>query len=236
VQLVVARIGRAHGIKGEVSMEVRTDEPELRLGPGAVLATDPASVGPLTIETGRVHSGRLLLRFEGVADRTAAEALRNTLLIAEVDPEESPEDPEEFYDHQLIDLDVVTTDGTEVGRITEITHLPYQDMLIVVRPDGREAMIPFVAEIVPEVDLERQLAVVDPPPGLLDESTAEPAGRGSRASGKPGEPGEPGEPGDPGEPGEPVEASGGGDEAAEEGGGPGDPGEAPGVGGEDAPR
>jgi 16S rRNA processing protein RimM len=173
VQLVVGRIGRAHGIKGEVAVEVRTDEPELRLAPGAVLATDPAATGPLTIATGRVHSGRLMLRFEGVADRTAAEALRGTLLIAEVDPQETPEDPEEFYDHQLIDLDVVTADGREVGRIAEITHLPYQDLLVVERPDGSQVLIPFVSEIVPEIDLEEQRAVVDPPPGLLDESQAQ---------------------------------------------------------------
>ncbi|WP_030267153.1 ribosome maturation factor RimM [Streptomyces violens] len=173
MQLVVARIGRAHGIKGEVTVEVRTDEPELRLAPGAVLTTDPASTGPLTIETGRVHSGRLLLRFEGVKDRTAAEALRNTLLIAEVDPEELPEDPEEFYDHQLIDLDVVTEGGVEVGRIIEISHLPYHDLLIVERPDGSQVMIPFVAEIVPEIDLEEQRAVITPPPGLLDDTQAE---------------------------------------------------------------
>ncbi|KOT65196.1 16S rRNA processing protein RimM [Streptomyces rimosus subsp. rimosus] len=171
--MVVARIGRAHGIKGEVTVEVRTDEPELRLAPGVVLATDPPTTGPLTIETGRVHSGRLLLRFEGVHDRTGAEALRNTLLIAKVDPEEVPEDPEEFYDHQLIDLDVVTTDGTPVGRIAEISHLPYQDLLIVRRPDGGEIMIPFVSEIVPEIDLAEQKAVVDPPVGLLDDRQAE---------------------------------------------------------------
>jgi len=169
VQLVVGRIGRAHGIKGEVSVEVRTDEPELRLAPGAVLATDPATAGPLTVETGRVHSGRLILRFQGVKDRTGAEALRNIVLIAEVDPEETPEDPEEFYDHQLVDLDVVTTDGTVVGRIAEISHLPYQDLLIVKRPDGSEVMVPFVSEIVPEIDLAEQRAVIDPPPGLLDD-------------------------------------------------------------------
>ncbi|MET8171134.1 ribosome maturation factor RimM [Streptomyces clavifer] len=172
MQLVVARIGRAHGIKGEVTVEVRTDEPELRLGPGAVLATEPAETGPLTIETGRVHSGRLLLRFEGVRDRTAAEALRNTLLIADVDPAELPEDPEEFYDHQLMDLDVVLADGTEIGRITEITHLPSQDLFIVERPDGSEVMIPFVEEIVSEIDLEEQRVVITPPPGLIDESEA----------------------------------------------------------------
>ncbi|AYN39185.1 ribosome maturation factor RimM [Streptomyces dangxiongensis] len=169
MQLVVGRIGRAHGIRGEVTVEVRTDEPELRLAPGAVLATDPASAGPLTIATGRVHSGRLLLRFEGVTDRDGAEALRNTLLIAEIDPEELPEGEDEYYDHQLIDLDVVTEDGTEVGRITEVSHLPSQDLFIVERPDGSEVMIPFVEEIVTEIDLEEQKAVITPPPGLIDD-------------------------------------------------------------------
>ncbi|MFE2558589.1 ribosome maturation factor RimM [Streptomyces sp. NPDC059352] len=185
MQLVVARIGRAHGIKGEVTVEVRTDEPELRLGPGAVLLTDPASAGPLTIETGRVHSGKLLLRFEGVRDRTGAEALRNILLIAEVDPEEMPEEEDEYYDHQLMDLDVVLADGTEIGRITEISHLPSQDLFIVECPDGTELMIPFVSEIVTEIDLEEQRAVIDPPPGLIDDraeivSSREESGEESR--------------------------------------------------------
>lgn len=185
MQLVVARIGRAHGIKGEVTVEVRTDEPELRLGPGAVLATEPAAVGPLTIETGRVHSGRLLLRFDGVSDRSGAEALRNTLLIAEIDPEELPEDPEEYYDHQLMDLDVVLADGTEIGRITEITHLPSQDLFIVERPDGSEVMIPFVEKIVTEIDLAEQRAVIAPPPGLLDDGAAEVAGKDDPAADDP---------------------------------------------------
>lgn len=170
MQLVVARIGRAHGIKGELTVEVRTDEPEVRLAPGAVLATEPASHGPLTIESGRVHSGRLLLRFAGVSDRTGAEALRNTLLIAEVDPQERPEDPEEFYDHQLVDLDVVTVDGTAVGRIAEVAHLPYQDLLVVRRPEGGEVLVPFVSAMVPEIDLAAQRAVIDPPPGLWEEA------------------------------------------------------------------
>ncbi|MEU0246678.1 ribosome maturation factor RimM [Streptomyces sp. NPDC006235] len=184
MQLVVARIGRAHGIKGEVTVEVRTDEPELRLAPGAVLATDPAAAGPLTIETGRVHSGRLLLRFEGVSDRTGAEALRNTLLIAEIDPEELPEGEGEYYDHQLIDLDVVTADGTEVGRITEISHLPTQDLFIVERPDGSEVMIPFVEEIVAEIDLEEQKAVITPPPGLIDDRAEIASSREETAGGE----------------------------------------------------
>ncbi|KQV17829.1 MULTISPECIES: ribosome maturation factor RimM [unclassified Kitasatospora] len=172
MQLVVGKIGRAHGIRGDVSVEVRTDEPELRLGPGAVLLTDPATVGPLTIESGKVHSGRLLLRFAGVNDRNAAEALRGTMLIAEIDPEDRPDDPEEFYDHQLIGLDVVLLDGTLVGELSEVVHLPYQDLLTVTRPDGTEVLVPFVTRIVPTIDLENQRAVIDPPPGLIDPAEA----------------------------------------------------------------
>ncbi|MFI7278282.1 ribosome maturation factor RimM [Streptomyces sp. NPDC049879] len=169
MHLVVARIGRAHGIKGEVSVEVRTDEPELRLAPGSVLVTEPDTAGPLTIESGRVHSGRLLLRFAGVTDRSGAEALRNTLLLAEVDPDELPDDPEEYYDHQLTGLDVVTAGGEAVGTVREIAHLPSQDLLIVARPGGGEVMVPFVSEIVPEVDVRERRVVIDPPPGLLED-------------------------------------------------------------------
>ncbi|MHA6763103.1 ribosome maturation factor RimM [Streptacidiphilus sp. PAMC 29251] len=173
MQLVVARIGRAHGIRGQVTVEVRTDEPETRLAPGAVLTTDPATAGPqLTVADARWHSGRLLLSFKGVADRTRAEGLRGTLLIAEVDPEQTPEDPAEYYDHQLLGLAVVLADGTEVGELTSIAHLPAQDLLTVTRPDGSEVLVPFVTEIVPEVDLKQRRAVLTPPPGLLDPAAA----------------------------------------------------------------
>lgn len=192
MQLVVARVGRAHGIKGEVTVEVRTDEPELRLAPGAVLPTEPPERGPLTVAAARVHSGRLLLRFEGVADRGAAEALRNTLLTAEVDPDERPADPEEFYDHQLVDLDVVTADGAHLGRVAQVAHLPGQDLLVVARPAGGEAMFPFVAEIVPEVDLAAGRVVVTPPPGLLGEG-GEPEPGGPEPRGERSEPGRGGE-------------------------------------------
>ncbi|MER8187435.1 ribosome maturation factor RimM [Kitasatospora sp. NPDC094015] len=184
MQLVVGKIGRAHGIKGDVSVEVRTDEPELRLGPGAVLLTDPASAGPLTVESGKVHSGRLLLRFAGVKDRNDAEALRGTMLIAEVDPDEVPDDPEEYYDHQLIGLDVVLTDGTPVGELTEVIHLPYQDLLTVTKADGTEVLVPFVSRIVPTVDLENQRAVIDPPAGLIEPIEGDEQPSGKRASGE----------------------------------------------------
>jgi 16S rRNA processing protein RimM len=167
--LVVGRIGRAHGIKGEVAVDVRTDEPEARLAPGAVLTTDPEAAGPLTIRTGRVHSGRLLLTFDGVHDRDAAQSLRGTLLLAEIDPSLSPQEDDEWYDHQLVGLDAVLLDGGVLGKVREVLHLPGHDVLAVDRAGGAaEVLVPFVHEIVPEVDLAAGRVVVDPPPGLLD--------------------------------------------------------------------
>jgi 16S rRNA processing protein RimM len=169
VEVVVARIGRPHGIKGEVSVEVRTDDPEGRLGSGTVLRTEPAAAGPLTILTGRFHSGRLLLTFHGCTSRSGAERLRNVLLVADVDPDERPEDPDEYFDRQLVGLRVESLDGEEVGELAEMLHLPGQDVLVVRRPDGRESLVPFIADFVPEVDLEGGRVVVDPPEGLLDD-------------------------------------------------------------------
>jgi 16S rRNA processing protein RimM len=168
VFVVVGRVGRAHGVKGEVLIDVRTDSPEERLGPGAVLVTDPAAAGPLTIAAGRVHSGRLLVRFDGVADRNQAEAIRGVLLLADVDPDELPADEDEWYDHQLVGLDVVRTDGSAVGEVREVLHLPMQDLLAITRTDGTEVLVPFVEAMVPEVDVAANRLVVDPPPGLLE--------------------------------------------------------------------
>jgi len=173
VHLVVGRVGRAHGLGGQLTVEVRTDAPETRLAAGSVLTTDPAAVGPLTVAAARWHSGRLLLSFDQVTDRTDAERLRGVLLLVEVADDERPEEPDEFYDHQLVGLPVVTTAGTPVGEVTEVLHLPGQDLIAVRRPDGREALIPFVAQLVPEVDLDAHRVVVDPPPGLLDDAPEE---------------------------------------------------------------
>jgi 16S rRNA processing protein RimM len=172
--VVVGRIGRPHGVRGQVTVEVRTDDPETRFAPGAVLDADPPQRGPLTVASGRVQGGRLVLRFDGIEDRTAAEGLRNTLLSVEADPDEALDDPDEFYDHQLVGLRVVTVDGHEVGTVADMLHLPTQDVFAVKRPDGREALIPFVAEIVPEVDLDEGTVLVDPPPGLLELTDPQP--------------------------------------------------------------
>jgi len=167
LRLVVGRIGRAHGVKGEATIEVRTDDPELRFAPGAVLLTDPPERGPLTVRSGRVQGGRLVLSFAGVPDRTAVEQLRNTMLVAEVDPNELPDDPDEYYDHQLEGLTVRSVDGVELGVVDQMVHGPAQDLFVIRRPDGGELLLPFIAEFVPEVDLEGGVVLVDPPEGLL---------------------------------------------------------------------
>ena len=123
----------------------------------------------LVVAGAKWHAGRLLLRLEGVEDRTAAEGLRDVVLVVDVADDERPEDPEEFYDHQLAGLRAVTLAGDEVGVVVEVLHLPAQDVLAVRRPDGREALVPFVAEIVPEVDLAGGRVLLDPPGGLLDD-------------------------------------------------------------------
>ena len=175
LRLVVGRIGKAHGIKGEVTVEVRTDDPDLRFAAGAELLTEPAARGPLTVSRGRVQGGRLVLSFEGVHDRNAAEALRNTMLVAEVGPDELPDDPDEYYDHQLEGLTVRTVAGEELGVVEQMIHGPAQDLFAIRRPHGGELLLPFIEEFVPEVDLERGLVIADPPEGLLALSEPAPA-------------------------------------------------------------
>jgi 16S rRNA processing protein RimM len=167
VQLVVGRIGRPHGIRGEVTVEVRTDDPGARFAPGSVLATDPSERGPLTVERVRWHSGRLLVGFEGSGDRDAAESLRGTILLVDSADLAPPDDPEEFYDHQLVDLTAISVDGAEIGVVTEVLHTAGQDLLVVRRSVGGEVLVPFVAQIVPKVDVPGKRLVIDPPEGLL---------------------------------------------------------------------
>ncbi|MEO3827320.1 ribosome maturation factor RimM [Actinomadura sp. B10D3] len=166
--LVVGRIGRPHGVRGEVTIDVRTDDPDSRFAVGATVTTDPATAGPLTVERARRHSGRLLVRFAGIGDRDAAEQLRGTWLV--VDPGDIPPsaDPDDFHDQELIGLAVVTADGADVGQVSGVLH--HGQDLLVVRGAAGEKLVPFVAALVPEVDVPGGRLVIDPPPGLLDES------------------------------------------------------------------
>jgi len=167
--LLVGRVAKAHGIAGELAVDVHTDSPDERFVPGAVLSARlrDRSVRLVTVATVRAHSGRLLVRFDEVPDRTVAEAMRGAQLL--VDAAELPpsEDPDAFYDHELEGLTAVLTDGSEVGTVREIARSPGGELLVVDRPDGTEALVPFVREIVPEVDVERGRVVLDPPEGLL---------------------------------------------------------------------
>ena len=181
--VVVGRIGRPHGIRGEVTVEVRTDLPERRFAPGSVLVTEPERAGPLTVAAARWHSGRLLLSVAGVADRNGAEALRGVVLSAEVPDDEVSDDPEEYFDHQLRGLRVRTVTGEEIGEVGDVVHLPGQDLLAVTRPGRRELLVPFVAEFVPDLDLDAGLITIDPPPGLLDLDLPDPSTQRDDAEG-----------------------------------------------------
>jgi len=169
MQLVVGRVGRPHGIRGEVTVHLHTDEPDLRLAAGAVLATDPAARGPLTICSSRWHSGRLLVTFAGLADRTSAEELRGTLLVMDSADVSPADDPDEFHDYELVGLDVATVAGEPVGVVADVLHQG-QDLLVIrpARPGAEDVLVPFVAALVPEVDVKAGRLVIDPPPGLLD--------------------------------------------------------------------
>jgi len=174
MQLVVGRVGRPHGLHGEVTVEVRTDDPDQRFAGGSCLATVPAERGPLTVSGSRWHSGQLLVRFAGYEDRNAAEELRDTVLAIDSDQLGPLDDPEEFYDHDLIGLQVVTVAGEPVGVVADVVH-PGQDVLVVEGSgprSGNEILVPFVAAIVPEVDVAAGRLVIDPPPGLLDPDEA----------------------------------------------------------------
>ena len=170
MQLVVGRIRRPHGVRGDVSVEVRTDDPSGRFVVGSALRTDPADRGPLTLTSKRWHSGGLILTFAEISDRTAAEDLRGTWLVVDSAEVASTGDPDEFHDYELIGLAAVTAVGEPVGMVTDVLH--HGQDLLVIKPAadrGRnELLVPFVAAIVPEVDVAAGRLVIDPPPGLLE--------------------------------------------------------------------
>jgi len=173
VELVVGRVAKSHGIKGEIVVEVRTDEPDDRFAVGAVLRGHKPreqTVSTYTVEAARDHSGRLLLRLEGVSDRTAADALRGTLFVIDSAELEPSDDPDEFYDHELEGLSVRLADGTEVGTVIEVLHSAAGELLSIRRAGEQsgELLVPFVAAIVTSVSVADGIVEIDPPEGLLD--------------------------------------------------------------------
>lgn len=166
MQVVVARIGKAHGLRGEVTVQVLTGAPDQRFVPGASFETDPASSGPLVLRSARDNNGILLLGFEHTDDRSGAEMLRGIKLLADVLADDG--DDEEWYERDLVGLKAVTVDGDEVGLVAALESRPAQDLLVLRLTNGREARVPFVTALVPQVDIEGGRIVLDPPPGLLD--------------------------------------------------------------------
>lgn len=176
MELVVGRVVKSHGVRGELVVDVRTDSPEERFAPGTRLLGrigrgDAAIDREVTVDAARNHSGRLLVRLAGVADRDAADALRGMLLLVDSDALPEPEDPDEFHDHQLVGLRVLDTAGAELGEVTEVVHTPGGELLSVRLAAGADALVPFVLEMVPDVDLAAGTCTIDPPEGLLDLGT-----------------------------------------------------------------
>jgi 16S rRNA processing protein RimM len=163
-QRVVGRVGRPHGLRGEVTVQVRTDFPEQRFALGAQLCSDTGRV--FTVETVRSHRGMLLVRFAGITSREMAAELRGCVLT--IDAAQLPDltEPDEFYDHQLEGLAAVGPDGVELGKVREVVHAPASDLLVLDTANG-EVLVPFVHAIVPEVDLAGGRVVLNPPAGLL---------------------------------------------------------------------
>ncbi len=161
---------RAHGLRGELGVDVRTDSPDERFAPGAALVGRCAGAADvtLTVESLRWHSGKLLVRFTEIPDRTAAEPLRGTRLLVHVSELGPTGDPDEFHDHQLEGLRAELADGTVVGTVREIQHGPAGELLVLARADAPDALVPFVHAIVPTVDLDGGRIVLTPPDGLLD--------------------------------------------------------------------
>ena len=164
--LVVGRIGRAHGVRGEVTVEIRTDDPDSRFAIGATLATDPENKGPLTIRDARFHSGTLLLSFNGFDDRTSVESLRNVLLLSDVNPKEANATEDDFHVSQIVGSSVIDGEGIDWGLVVDVMHLPAQDTLVIDH-NGREILVPFVKAFVPKVDIDKKIITVNSIESLL---------------------------------------------------------------------
>ncbi|XAS65937.1 ribosome maturation factor RimM [Micrococcaceae bacterium Sec5.7] len=187
MQLQVARIGKPHGIRGEVTVQVLTDAPADRFVEGTEFVVEPASAGPLTVISARWNKDILLLAFDGFETRNQAETLRGAKLFVETEELEDNDD-EGWYEHELLGFEARV--GTQVvGKISGLNTLPVQDLLVVETPDGKEILIPFVEQIVPEVNVAEGYILITPPPGLFEINTDDagpPAAAGEANAGEAG--------------------------------------------------
>lgn len=172
IELVVGRIGKPHGIRGEVTIDVRTDEPERRFGVGTTLRAEPpkgsaSKLSSVTVTSSRWHQGVLLLGLAEIHSRNDAESVRGLVLHATMSLDEVPEDPDEYYDHQLVGLEAYDEESTFLGNVTRVVHGGAQDLLEIRTPDKRDTLVPFVKALVPVVDVPGNRVVVADRPGLV---------------------------------------------------------------------
>ena len=205
MKLTVGVLGRASGVRGEIRVAMRTDEPERRFAPGAVLLTDRVEFPELTVSKARLSGTHFVVSFDEIPDRNTAEALSGAKLLVETDAaqtrsaaggadadrvselesafvggdtsgEDSPSGWEEteaedgFYRHELVGLTAVALNGETLGEVSDLLLGAAQDLLEVTTPKGEKVLVPFVYEIVPEVDLEAGRVTVNPPGGLFPSS------------------------------------------------------------------
>jgi 16S rRNA processing protein RimM len=166
--LVVGRIGRAHGVRGELRLEILTDFPD-RFAVGErffIGPQDATSPDPVVLESVRQHRGRLLVRFDIADDRTEAQPLVGQCLLVP-SGEARPLGPDRFYHHDLIGLEVVTDSGESIGRVASILETGSADVLRVHQGE-RQHLVPMIGDIIREIDLTGRRLVITPLPGLLD--------------------------------------------------------------------
>ena len=177
VELRVARLVKAHGLKGGLKLELYTDDPELRFRPGTVLSLQVPTDSPwfghtLVVRELRFYNAQAVAFFEGIDDRTQAEGLVKAILWVSDDADSRPQEDDAWFDHQLVGL-AVWREGEEIGRLARVDHLPSQDLLAIELTDGQEVLLPFVKQFVPEVDVDNARVTITPPGGLFDELAAE---------------------------------------------------------------
>jgi 16S rRNA processing protein RimM len=171
VELRVARLVKAHGLKGGVKLELYTDDPELRFQPGASFRVQVPEDSPwfgktITLVSIREINSHPVAFFEGVEERSVAETLVKAILWVEHDPKTAPSEKDAWFDHQLVGL-LVVRDGAEVGRVVRVEHFPAQDLLVIERGE-EEVLLPFVSAFVPSVDIDKGVITITPPGGLLE--------------------------------------------------------------------
>jgi 16S rRNA processing protein RimM len=173
VELRVARLVKAHGLKGGLKLELYTDDPEMRFHPGTVFSLQVPTDSPwfgrtLTVNQLRFYNSHAVAFFEGIDDRTEAESLVKAILWVTDDADARPQEEDAWFDHQLVGV-TVWMDGKEMGSIARVDHLPAQDLLVITTRQETEVLLPFVKQFVPEVDIENRRMTITPPGGLFDD-------------------------------------------------------------------